>query len=169
MGFVSSKPESCNWSRRPNFARKGGFLIVERVLRPYRWPRHCWALNPQKQQKQWDFFSVSSAAFAFSHGLRMGEKIAKTASGLYRLFTMKTCYTLYVTYKDMLNGTYKGSLISRPFRSLRCVKSPQGQGRRYQENVMCFVIFWVKNVEICIFEVWFSSERILFKFSKPLK
>ena len=49
MGVVSSNPEACTWSRRPNFVRKGGFLVVERVLRPYRWPRHCWALNPHKQ------------------------------------------------------------------------------------------------------------------------
>ena len=27
--------------RRPNFVRKGGFLVVEGVLRPYCWPRHC--------------------------------------------------------------------------------------------------------------------------------
>ena len=25
---------------RPYFVRKGGFLVVERFLRPYRWPRH---------------------------------------------------------------------------------------------------------------------------------
>ena len=48
-GAVSSNPEACTWSRRPNFVRKGGLLVVERVLRLYRWPRHCWALNPQKQ------------------------------------------------------------------------------------------------------------------------
>ena len=52
MGVVSSNPEACTWSRRPNFVRKGGFLVVERVLRPYRRPRHCWALNPQKQQQK---------------------------------------------------------------------------------------------------------------------
>ena len=35
-------------SRRPNFVRKGGFLVVERVLRPYRWPRHLLSLKPAK-------------------------------------------------------------------------------------------------------------------------
>ena len=52
MGVVSAKPEACTWSRRTNFVRKGGFPVVKRVLRPYRWPRHCWALNPQKQHQQ---------------------------------------------------------------------------------------------------------------------
>ena len=52
MGLVSSNPGACTWSRRPNFVRKGGFLVVEKVLRPYRWPRHCWALNPQNNKKQ---------------------------------------------------------------------------------------------------------------------
>ena len=30
---------------------KGLFLIVKRVLRPYRWPRHCWAYNLHKQRR----------------------------------------------------------------------------------------------------------------------
>ena len=29
--------------------RKGDFPIEERVLRPYRWPKHCWAWNLRKQ------------------------------------------------------------------------------------------------------------------------
>ena len=43
--------ESWSLHLRPEtkLREKGGFLVVERVLRPYRWPRHCWALNPQKQ------------------------------------------------------------------------------------------------------------------------
>ena len=40
-GVVSSNPEACIGRWRPNFVWKGGFLVVERVLRPYRWPRHC--------------------------------------------------------------------------------------------------------------------------------
>ena len=50
-GSWVQNPKACTWSRRPNFVRKGGFLVVERVLRPYRWPRHCWALNLQKQKR----------------------------------------------------------------------------------------------------------------------
>ena len=70
MGVVSSNPEACTWSRRPNFVRKGGFLVVERVLRPYRWPRHCWALNPQKQNNKGivfcHIFESFLAIFCFS-------------------------------------------------------------------------------------------------------
>ena len=43
MGVMSLNPEACTWSGDRTLVRKGGFLVVERVLRPYRWPRHYWA------------------------------------------------------------------------------------------------------------------------------
>ena len=47
-----------SWVRFPELAlkagdqthvRKAGFFIVARVLRPCRWPRHCWAQNLHTQ------------------------------------------------------------------------------------------------------------------------
>ena len=66
-------PEACAWSRRPNFVRKGGFLVVERVLRPYHWPRHCWALNPQKQHWGLWMYSQGARALDSQHGGREFE------------------------------------------------------------------------------------------------
>ena len=89
MGAVSSNPEACTWSRRPNFVRKGAFLVVERVLKTVPLAQALLSLKPAKTTIH--MFSLVVRACGLKYGVVSSNIEACTWSRSPNLMWGKGC------------------------------------------------------------------------------
>ena len=93
-GGLELESRSLHLKPETKLREEWGFLVVERVLRPYCWPSYCRALNPHKQeQKVTADFSVTITFFLESNELLVTfrTKVIITVINYFSPVSLKTC------------------------------------------------------------------------------